>query len=56
MPCWKCCVCGNAAELSIYGEMGEYVGTVKALLQAGATVPPNVERMPPGREVLAVLP
>jgi hypothetical protein len=39
-----------------YRETGDYVGTVRALLQAGASVPPNAEDLEPSDAVLEVLP
>jgi Ankyrin repeats (3 copies)/Ankyrin repeat len=37
-------------------DTGDYVGTVEALLEAGAVVPPNAEDLEPSEAVLEVLP
>lgn len=39
-----------------YRDTGDYVGTVKALLEAGATVPQDAEKLEPSEAVLELLP
>lgn len=53
---------GTALSWAIFGsgngwnrESGDYVGTVEALLQAGAAVPPEAEALEPSDAVLEVL-
>ncbi|MFZ1014813.1 MAG: ankyrin repeat domain-containing protein, partial [Terracidiphilus sp.] len=54
---------GTALSWAIYGsgngwhrDTGDYVGTVQALLDAGATVPEHAEKLEPSEAVLEVLP
>jgi ankyrin repeat protein len=54
---------GTALSWAIYGsgngwhsETGDFVGTVTALLEAGATLPPHAEDLEPSDAVLEVLP
>jgi ankyrin repeat protein len=54
---------GTALAWAVYGsgngwhrETGNYVGTVRALLEAGATLPPHAEDLEPSDAVLEVLP
>lgn len=54
---------GTALSWAIYGsgngwrcDTGDFVGTVRALLDAGATVPPHAEDWEPSDAVLEVLP
>jgi ankyrin repeat protein len=54
---------GTALSWAIYGsgngwhrDTGDYVGTVRALLAAGATIPPHAESLEPSEAVLEVLP
>ncbi len=54
---------GTALSWTIYGsgngwrrETGDYVGTIRALLDAGASVPPHAEELEPSDAVLEVLP
>jgi hypothetical protein len=54
---------GTALGWAIFGsgngwrrDIGDYVGTVQALLEAGAVVPPNAEDLEPSDAVLKVLP
>ena len=54
---------GTALSWAVYGsgngwhrETGDYVGTVRALLEAGATLPPHAEDLEPSDAVLEVLP
>ncbi len=54
---------GTALSWAVYGsgnswhrETGDFVGTVRALLEAGATVPPDPESLEPSDAVLEVLP
>lgn len=54
---------GTALSWAIYGsgngwnrETGDYVGTVRALLEAGATVPPHAVELEPSEAVLELLP
>jgi ankyrin repeat protein len=53
---------GTALGWAIFGsgngwnsETGDYVGTVEALLQAGAVVPPHAKELEPSDAVLEVL-
>jgi hypothetical protein len=53
---------GTALGWAVYGsgngwhrETGDYVGTVRALLDAGASVPPHAESLEPSEAVLEVL-
>lgn len=53
---------GTALSWAVYGsgngwhsETGDFAGTVKALLDAGASVPPGVEEMEPSDAVLEIL-
>ena len=54
---------GTALSWTVYGSgngwhraTADYVGTIRALLQAGATMPPNAEELEPSDAVLEVLP
>jgi ankyrin repeat protein len=54
---------GTALAWAVYGsgngwrrETGDYVGTIRALLDAGASLPPHVEALEPSDAVLEVLP
>ncbi len=54
---------GAALAWAVYGSgnswhrnTGDYVGTIRALLEAGATVPPHAEELEPREAVLEVLP
>jgi ankyrin repeat protein len=54
---------GTALAWAVYGsgngwhrETGDFVGTIRALLEAGATLPPNAEELEPSEAVLEVLP
>ena len=54
---------GTALAWSIYGsgngwnrESGDYVGTIRALLDAGAVIPTHAETLEPSDAVLEVLP
>jgi ankyrin repeat protein len=54
---------GTALGWAVFGsgngwrrDTGDYVGTVQALLQAGATLPPHAEDLEPSEAVLEVLP
>jgi ankyrin repeat protein len=54
---------GTALAWTVYGsgngwhrEAGDYVATLRALLEAGATVPPHAEDLEPSEAVLEVLP
>jgi ankyrin repeat protein len=54
---------GNALSWAIYGsgngwhrDTGDFVGTVRALLEAGSSIPPNAEDLEPSDAVLEVLP
>jgi hypothetical protein len=54
---------GTALWWAVYGsgngwhrETGDYVGTIRALLEAGATPPPHAEELEPSDAVLEVLP
>jgi ankyrin repeat protein len=54
---------GTALSWAVYGsgngwhrETGDYVGTIRALLDAGATLPPHAEDLEPSDAVLEVLP
>jgi ankyrin repeat protein len=54
---------GTALAWAVYGsgngwrrETGDYVGTIRALLDAGATLPPHTEELEPSDAVLEVLP
>jgi hypothetical protein len=54
---------GTALAWAVYGsgngwrrETGDFVGTVRALLEAGATLPPHAEELEPSEAVLEVLP
>jgi ankyrin repeat protein len=54
---------GTAVSWAVYGsgngwhrDTGDYVGTIRALLQAGATLPPHAEELEPSEAVLEVLP
>ncbi len=53
---------GTPLSWTIYGsgngwhrDTGDYVGTVRAMLDAGAVVPPNAEELEPSEAVLAAL-
>ena len=37
-------------------DTGDFVGTIRALLEAGATLPPHAEELEPSEAVLEVLP
>lgn len=54
---------GTALSWALYGsgnswhrDTGDFAGTVRALLEAGATVPPDPESLEPSDTVLEVLP
>jgi ankyrin repeat protein len=54
---------GTALAWAVYGsgngwhrETGDYVGTIEALLAAGAILPPHAEELEPSEAVLEVLP
>lgn len=54
---------GTALSWTVYGsgngwhrDTGDFAGTIRALLKAGATVPPDIERLEPSDAVLEVLP
>jgi hypothetical protein len=54
---------GTALAWAVYGsgngwhrETGDFVGTIRALLEAGATLPPHAEELEPSEAVLEVLP
>ncbi len=54
---------GTALGWAIFGsgngwhrETGDYVGTIRAMMAAGATVPPHAEELEPSEAVLEVLP
>ncbi len=54
---------GTALSWAIFGsgnswrrDIGDYVGTVQAMLEAGATVPENAEDLEPSEAVLGLLP
>jgi hypothetical protein len=54
---------GTALSWTVYGsgngwhrETGDYVGTVRALLDAGATMPPHAQDLEPSDAVLELLP
>jgi hypothetical protein len=54
---------GNALGWAIYGsgngwhrDTGDFVGTIQALLQAGAILPPHAEELEPSEGVLEMLP
>jgi hypothetical protein len=54
---------GTALSWAIFGsgngwrrDSADFVGTVRALLEAGAVVPPNAEDLEPSDAVLEVLP
>lgn len=54
---------GTALAWAVYGSgngwhrnTGDFVGTIRALLEAGATLPPNAEDLEPSEAVLEVLP
>lgn len=54
---------GTALSWALYGsgngwhrDTGDFLGTVRALLEAGATVPPDPEALEPSDAVLEVLP
>jgi ankyrin repeat protein len=54
---------GTALSWAVYGsgngwhrETGDYVGTIRALLEAGATLPPHAADLEPSDAVLEVLP
>lgn len=54
---------GTTRGCAVYGsgngwrrDTGDYVGTIRALLEAGATVPPHAEELEPSEAVLEVLP
>lgn len=49
---WAVYASGNAWR----SETGDFVGTIRALLDAGATVPPHVEDLEPSDAVLEMLP
>jgi hypothetical protein len=53
---------GTALAWALYGsgngwhrDTGDFVGTVRALLEAGAVVPPNADEWKPSEAVLEVL-
>src|ERR1700678_1905420 len=53
---------GTALGWSVYGsgngwrrDSGDFVGTIRALLDAGATLPPHAEELEPSEAVLEVL-
>jgi hypothetical protein len=54
---------GTALAWAVYGsgngwrrDTGDFVGTIRSLLEAGATLPPNAEELEPSEAVLEVLP
>jgi ankyrin repeat protein len=54
---------GTALAWAVFGsgngwhrDTGDYVGTIRALLEAGATLPPHAEDLEPSEAVLEVLP
>jgi len=54
---------GTALSWAIYAsgngwrrDTGDYVGTIRALLDAGATIPPHAEELEPSEAVLEMLP
>jgi ankyrin repeat protein len=54
---------GTALSWAVFGsgngwnrETGDYIGTVQALLQAGAVIPPHAEELEPSDAVLEMLP
>jgi hypothetical protein len=54
---------GTALAWTVYGsgngwhrDSGDYVGTIRALLAAGAQIPPHAEELEPSEAVLEVLP
>jgi ankyrin repeat protein len=54
---------GTALSWTVYGsgngwhrDTGDFVGTLRALLKAGAIVPPHVEELEPSDAVLELLP
>jgi ankyrin repeat protein len=54
---------GAALAWAVYGsgngwhrDTGDYVGTIRALLEAGATLPPHAEELEPSEAVLEALP
>jgi hypothetical protein len=54
---------GTALAWAVFGsgngwnrETGDYVGTIQALLEAGAAIPPHAESLEPSDTVLEVLP
>src|SRR5215467_11580471 len=54
---------GTALTWAIFGsgngwhrDTGDFVGTIRALLEAGATLPPHAEELEPSEAVLEVLP
>ncbi len=54
---------GTALAWAVYGsgngwrrDTGDFVGTIRALLEAGATLPPHAEELEPSEAVLEVLP
>jgi ankyrin repeat protein len=54
---------GTPLSWAVYGsgngwrrDTGDFVGTIRALLDAGATFPPHVEELEPGEAVLEMLP
>lgn len=49
---WAVYASGNAWR----SETGDFVGTIRALLEAGATIPPHVEDLEPSDAVLEMLP
>ncbi|MBV9268970.1 MAG: ankyrin repeat domain-containing protein, partial [Acidobacteriaceae bacterium] len=54
---------GTALSWAVYGsgngchrDSGDFVGTVRALLDAGATVPPHAVELEPSEAVMEILP
>ncbi len=54
---------GTALAWAVYGsgngwhrDMGDFVGTIRALLEAGAALPPHAEELEPSEAVLEMLP
>jgi hypothetical protein len=54
---------GTALSWAVYGsgngwrrDTGDFVGTIQALLEAGATIPPHVDELEPSEAVLEMLP
>jgi ankyrin repeat protein len=54
---------GSALSWAVFGsgngwhrETGDYVGTIRALIEAGATIPPHAEELEPSEAVLEMLP